>query len=141
MMIINPPDSGFVFVFMIGILQFLPAVALMCMLAANLDRMNVRSILKQAEKDIASGNYITKKIIYDSCYSEYFMNRLTEEEKAGYKNSFISMIMYDARNKSQTYRFNGKGVMEVPFEYGMILEITYLPKSKVINRVNIVQEA
>lgn len=132
-------NAGMVFLVILASPTFL-AIGCICLYIANADRKEVRSLIKCIEQDISDRQYITKKIIYGSKDNEQIVDRLNKKERESYTGDFVPIKAREARNEMQVYRFNGWRKHRAPFEYGMILEITYLAKSRVIDSINIVNE-
>lgn len=118
------------------VLLVVGAITIIC---ASSDKRYAKSILDKLDSDIRNRDYVTRKIMYGDKDCEVFAEKLNVKEKAVYTGSFMPMSIKDGHNKLERYRYNGDKNHSAPFTYGMILEITYLRKSRVIDKINIVQ--
>ena len=137
--IVMEGKSGEILLATILLSPILLAIGTISMVCASSDKRYVKSILDKIDSDISNRDYVIRKIMYGDKDCEIFAEKLNAKENAVYTGSFMPMSIKDGHNKLERYRYNGDKNYSAPFAYGMILEITYLRKSRVIDKINIVQ--
>ena len=108
-------------------------------MSANMFKKTAEKFLKELEEDIENPEYETTKIVFYGQGVETVTKNLSKKIKEMPELSYFPARMNDKNNPKAIYRYNQRKFTMCELEYGTVLEITYLKRSRVMASANVVE--